>query len=192
MNSDFSIRLTSAFSTFAVTEVKPKQQRPQARVRSWGSILVSANCPGKRKDQETNVLQNSRRPDCKRRKQSRCSVTLLKRGRKLFLASAWTLERTGQPLCTKRVLYSQSWAENTEQNPKSIGQLWQMLSWCWLKLHSLGFLSSGGVVYSVWTWSREKERKGERWIFLWVLLQMCRRHFFSRLTRFINVWINDT
>lgn len=38
------MRLTSAFSTFAVTEVKPKQQNPQASERSWRIIVVSAHC----------------------------------------------------------------------------------------------------------------------------------------------------
>jgi len=36
-----------------VTEVKPKQQRPQARVRIWGSILLSADCPEEEEEKKT-------------------------------------------------------------------------------------------------------------------------------------------
>lgn len=44
-HSGFVLGLTSASRRFAVTEVEPKQQSTQARVRTWGSILLPAPTP---------------------------------------------------------------------------------------------------------------------------------------------------
>ena len=111
------MRLTSAFSTFAETEVKPKQHRPQARVRSWSSILLSADYPSKKKSSGNLTFYTS--PTSKKNKNTIFTTRPMllryafKTWQKTFFppplrVSAWTLRAQRTASLRKRRVGSRS------------------------------------------------------------------------------------
>lgn len=99
----FRIVLTSAFSTFAVTEVKPKQQRPQIRAMSWGSILQSANCPSKKLWRQTYKIPPSWQRKNTTTTEHKRKPRLLKTLQRTFLAypHGHSFSAQNRPLSTK-------------------------------------------------------------------------------------------